>query len=176
MSEVQENALHRRGVRGLEESERLEDFEMRESLFRGKRADNGEWIEGFLVKKFDKWYIYDFDFLPYSSEITPETAGQYTGLTDKNGKKIFEGDIVRITTTVKTDWIKDENGNYKELKRTDCAIVQHDKNTGGYKLKVYNKGIYKRIAKFDLVHIGYYYGAEVIGNIHDNPELLQGDK
>ena len=160
----------------MEEGERLEDFEMRESLFRGKRADNGEWIEGFLVKKFDKWYIYDFDFLPYSSEITPETAGQYTGLTDKNGKKIFEGDIVRITTTVKTDWIKDENGNYKELKRTYCAIVQHDKNTGGYKLKVYYRGKYKRISKFDFVHIRCYYNAEVIGNIHDNPELLQGDK
>ena len=170
----------------MEESERLEDFEMREILFRGKRVDNGEWVEGFYIE--DRWgdaegkeihgILQDRIHPPFIADWIPvrvqkETVGQYTGLTDKNGKKIFEGDIVRITTTVKTDWIKDENGNYKEPKRTDCAIVQHDKNTGGYKLKVYNKGIYKRIAKFDLVHIGYYYGAEVIGNIHDNPELLK---
>lgn len=165
----------------MEESERLEDFEMREILFRGKVADEpDEWVYGYLLP--DARIIQTVEFTENKCcgvgtfQIRPETVGLYTGLTDKNGKKIFEGDIVRITTTVKTDWIKDENGNYKELKRTDCAIVQHDKNTGGYKLKVYNKGIYKRIAKFDLVHIGYYYGAEVIGNIHDNPELLQGDK
>ena len=149
MSEVQENALHRRGVRGLEEGERLEDFEMREILFRGKRADNGEWIEGFLVKKFDKWYIYDFDFLPYSSEITPETAGQYTGLTDKNGKKIFEGDIVKTTLGI-TRIVFDKCrgfGGYSDQKRKTGSLI-------------YLQGI-------DLA-LG-----EIIGNIHNNPELLK---
>lgn len=144
MSEVQENALHRRGVRGLEEGERLEDFEMRESLFRGKRADNGEWIEGFLVKKFDKWYIYDFDFLPYSSEITPETAGQYTGLTDKNGKKIFEGDIIKDRF--------DDIGQI-EYKPKYVAFIIQGWETG-----------FAFWVKKDI---------EVIGNIHDNPELLK---
>lgn len=144
MSEVQENALHRRGVRGLEESERLEDFEMRESLFRGKRADNGEWIEGFLVKKFDKWYIYDFDFLPYSSEITPETAGQYTGLTDKNGKNIFEGDIIKDRF--------DDIGQI-EYKPKYAAFIIQGWETG-----------FAFWVKKDI---------EVIGNIHDNPELLK---
>lgn len=144
MSEVQENALHRRGVRGLEESERLEDFEMRESLFRGKRADNGEWIEGFLVKKFDKWYIYDFDFLPYSSEITPETAGQYTGLTDKNGKKMFEGDIIKDRF--------DDIGQI-EYKPKYVAFIIQGWETG-----------FAFWVKKDI---------EVIGNIHDNPELLK---
>ena len=157
MSEVQENALHRRGVRGLEESERLEGFEMRESLFRGKRADNGEWIEGFLVKKFDKWYIYDFDFLPYSSEITPETASQYTGLTDKNGKKIFEGDIV-----------KEVSMHFRTMKI--------EKNIYAVEWCEFNF-TYRLIRRFDngerttyLTKCGDY---EVIGNIHDNPELLK---
>lgn len=144
MSEVQENALHRRGVRGLEEGERLEDFEMRESLFRGKRADNGEWIEGFLVKKFDKWYIYDFDFLPYSSEITPETVGQYTGMTDKNGKKMFEGDIIKDRF--------DDIGQI-EYKPKYVAFIIQGWETG-----------FAFWVKKDI---------EVIGNIHDNPELLK---
>ena len=155
---------------------------MRETLFRGKRVDNGEWVEGDFCRPsnickesigYDE-QLKQSDVLIWEDySVQPETVGQYTGLTDKNGKKIFEGDIVRITTTVKTDWIKDENGNYKEPKRTDCAIVQHDKNMGGYKLKVYYSGKYKRISKFDFVHIRCYYNAEVIGNIHDNPELLK---
>lgn len=160
MSEVQENALHRRGVRGLEESERLEDFEMRESLFRGKRADNGEWIEGFLVKKFDKWYIYDFDFLPYSSEITPETAGQYTGLTDKNGKKIFEGDIVKeVSMRFRT----------MEIEKSIFAVEWCDFDLSYRLIRRFDNGEQTTI----LTNCGDY---EVIGNIHDNPELLQGDK
>jgi hypothetical protein len=128
----------------LEEGERLEDFEMRESLFRGKRADNGEWIEGFLVKKFDKWYIYDFDFLPYSSEITPETVGQYTGLTDKKGKKMFEGDIIKDRF--------DDIGQI-EYKPKYVAFIIQGWETG-----------FAFWVKKDI---------EVIGNIHDNPELLK---
>ena len=128
----------------MEEGERLEDFEMRESLFRGKRADNGEWIEGFLVKKFDKWYIYDFDFLPYSSEITPETVGQYTGLTDKKGKKMFEGDIIKDRF--------DDIGQI-EYKPKYVAFIIQGWETG-----------FAFWVKKDI---------EVIGNIHDNPELLK---
>lgn len=144
----------------MEESERLEDFEMRESLFRGKRADNGEWIEGFLVKKFDKWYIYDFDFLPYSSEITPETAGQYTGLTDKNGKKIFEGDIVKeVSMRFRT----------MEIEKSIFAVEWCDFDLSYRLIRRFDNGEQTTI----LTNCGDY---EVIGNIHDNPELLQGDK
>lgn len=147
---------------------------MKEILFRGKRIDNGEWVEGSYAYGGESHYIIVRNGLSNQYiAVAPETVGQYTGLTDKNGKKIFEGDILSITTTVKGDWIQDDNGNYKEPKRIDHAVVKEDKNTGGYKLKVYHNGKYKRISRFTSTHIYCYYRAEVIGNIHDNSELLE---
>lgn len=128
---------------------------MREILFRGKRVDNGEWIEGDLIQSRDKTYIHPkansfrvsetgLSKLIVLREVYPETVGQYTGLTDKNGKKIFEGDIIRSNS---------ERG-YIEYYPNDCAFEVVD-----------DHGFYWLISEMSNI--------EVIGNIHDNPELLK---
>lgn len=140
---------------------------MREILFRGKRVDNGEWVEGDLLRSRGKCYIHEhidpFDYLGELSgfikmyEVIPETVGQYTGLTDKNGKKIFEGDIVR-------------NNKYGE-----------DNDTYDYYSTIFSNGSFRAQYLDNLkytpkIYDIYFEGYEVIGNIHDNPELLQEDK
>ena len=123
---------------------------MREILFRGKRTDNGEWVEGYAAMSGGTFIICD-NGLTYGGfevyEVIPETVGQYTGLTDKNGVKIFEGDIVKHYNAV-------------------------------YEISYITK--YTRFAgrNSDCIFAGIPLGnTEVIGNIHDNPELLKrGEK
>lgn len=81
---------------------------MREIIFRGKRKDNGEWVYGYYVHledihgtKTDSIYTgyadeYEGDFFPRCYEVIPETVEQYTGITDDNGTKIFDGDVIRV--------------------------------------------------------------------------------
>lgn len=123
---------------------------MREILFRGKRTDDYEWIEGSLCTTIpsdeDFYTISYFDFEGYYIEekVIPETVGQYTGLTDKNGKKIFEGDIVKGTFLGFTVPIKDY-----------VFSISWQEDVTGYRAN-------------------YFENVEVISNIHDNPELLKG--
>ena len=133
---------------------------MREILFRGKKKINDEWIYGYYFQK-QNVYAEDgnpiehciSDLPPFGAEIIPETVGQYTGLTDKSGTKIFEGDIVKIPLFV----------NCKEPK---VAVVVWNKLYANFGLEAKN-------VKTDFY---YYFGGEIeiIGNIHDNPELLKG--
>ena len=123
---------------------------MREILFRGKRTDNGEWETGsFVVIRGDcsdeQIYIAD-KMTGYNTPVIKETVGQYTGLTDKNGKKIFEGDIVRAFTRFSEIYVS--------------SVAYHD---GIFWFK--NWSWTKFLFKFEKI--------EVIGNIHDNPELLE---
>ena len=133
---------------------------MREVLFRGKRTDNGEWVEGILFNAKEDTFIiphgneYSYDpieglaFDVYGCKVDPETVGQYTGLTDKNGVRIFEGDILKAF-----------GYNY---------VIMWDSIRAMYYLR---DPVYRVTSDF------YNYcgrDLSVIGNIHDNPEILKG--
>lgn len=146
---------------------------MREILFRGKRKDNGEWVEGgsifrlmnkigehFFIPQFGEGLIatHDDNIMNIVAlenmtmyRVIPETVGQYTGLKDKNGKKIFEGDIISRKTTI-------EKRIYRILFDEGAFCYLYDRNT--FPLTDYEFGLYCE-------------DVEVIGNIHDNPELLK---
>lgn len=142
---------------------------MREYLFRGKRLDNGEWVEGFLVNVGGYCYILTgllsignghADFFKYV--VDPETVGQYTGLTDKNGKRIFEGDVVQAKTV-----------DTHEYRRTVigiglCVESKDDTPCIGVNFDYFGEQV---ILQVDMMeHL------EVIGNIHDNPEMMATEK
>ena len=121
---------------------------MRDILFKGKRVDNGEWTEGYFFKSWDKVFLLwgMTGNSPNMEEVKPETVGQYTGLKDKNEKKIFEGDIL--------------------LKGFEKVLVKWNANQCRW-------GIYSNnyeICGFNESTQGYF---EVIGNIYDNSELLE---
>ena len=145
---------------------------MREILFHGKRKDNGEWVEGFcqpVYKQPDKcfigWYERADQIIPTIRAVDPETVGQYTGKKDKKGKKIFEGHILRIQEKT----LGHIEVGIVEYKDTKFVIDVYDKNWR------YHKDIVESGELKDMqatIHLKYEY--EVIGNIHDNPELLTG--
>lgn len=138
---------------------------IRTIIFRGKRTINGEWIEGYLVKlgreSFSDPERYGIcnKAIPLCGsgvcynlkidEVIPETVGQYTGLTDKNGKKIFEGDILSYIEEIET------RSRGKETLK------------GIYEVKFEYCGF----SPLDCLACNHL---EIIGNIHDNPELLKG--
>ena len=139
----------------------------REIKFRGKRIKNGEWVYGDLLQKnsgrkvimtnLHTWGDNPDDVEPYGEYITvdPNTVGQFTGLKDKNGKEIYEGDIVKtpLLDPIFGDILADAWCN---------ALIRF--NQGSFVVSYYNShNIYLQ----DLCD-----KIELLGNIHDNPELL----
>lgn len=149
---------------------------MREIIFRGKRIDNGEWVEGYYYKMSETTYCFKEDYerkpvpehhyilqermtdwgLPNQMiqiEVDPETLCQFTGMTDKNGKKIWENDILMAHL----DELYPEDTTYETIEWGVAGWVAHEANSidGQY------------LDEFDREYF------EVVGNIFDNPELLQ---
>ena len=140
---------------------------IREILFRGKRTDNGEWVEGFYVRADHHWHKHgihkDWIICGASANggwfalhnkypVKSATVGQYTGLTDKNGKRIFEGDIVRFRTRTSTFNVSLYVRWYEETAQYIVSLMDG-------------------VRSYPMDRAWEY---EVIGNIHDNPELMGG--
>lgn len=130
----------------------------REILFKAKRKDNGEWVEGYYCKTTigNDTKPSDVIFVPFKvrrneewgwMKVDPDTICQYTGLTDKNGRKIWENDIVRCGTKLRVSW-----NHFK------ASWVLSKKGW------MYNHFFGEAVEPEDV---------EVIGNIFDNPELLE---
>ena len=133
---------------------------MREILFKAKRKDNSKWIKGYYQKRYDLlsneehliFHADSYNVWEYA-EIIPETVCQFTGLCDKNGKKIWENDILMANL----DESYPEDVTYETVEWGVAGWVTHEANSIG---RPY-------LDEFDLEHF------EVVGNIFDNPELLQ---
>lgn len=125
---------------------------MRDILFRGKRCDNGKWVEGSLyLYGEDVWIDAEYDFPSTDPwvKVDPTTIGQYTGLTAK-GKRIFEGDIVRL------EFVDAEEIGEIFWSEEWCKIAFLSPDGSAYGIDGTTE-------------------IQVIGNIHDNPELLKGE-
>lgn len=140
---------------------------MREILFRGKRVDNGGWIFGFY---FNVPEHYKSDLSGKSIiisinnglffEVRSETVGQYTGLTDKNGMKIFEGDI-----------LIDDNNWFKGL-----IVFRHIDISPDFDDSCEGSGFYAVVQRIPYRGLTYLCSSKIIGNIHDNPDLWEDEE
>ena len=136
---------------------------MREILFRGKRVDNGEWIFGWYIKYSYSGWPLKATIIPSEQaengwyehiRVIPETIGQYIGLKDKNGTGIFEGDIVKT--------------KYGRL----CYIYWFQPKEC-WDLSPINTSSNLYLKSPDEWDLWYSENLEVVGNIHDNPEMME---
>ncbi|WP_302432026.1 YopX family protein [uncultured Alistipes sp.] len=120
---------------------------MRTIKFRGKRIDNGEWVIGQLVKMWEEWHILNSDNVNTAYPVDPATVGQYTGLNDTNSREIYEGDIFQAGYFGGMDVVMWDNENTRYIGRSPQGCISY---------------------------VGREPAVKIIGNIHDNPELLKG--
>lgn len=132
---------------------------MRDIEFRGKQTDNGEWAYGYVycygwTGEEETCIVPNYASAPYSIEVDPETVGQYTGLKDKNGTKIFEGDVVKrfLLGKMYIFQIGYDNGLASFIGQAGIKFTTFDYDSAEF-----------ASAEF-----------EVVGNIYDNPELSGG--
>lgn len=144
---------------------------MRTIKFRGRSKQTGKWLYGdllwigkdvFIVPYDGDWFDFTsfdnaFRLPPDEYAVIPETIGQFTGLKDKNGKEIYERDILRVISL-----------NTDTLGESKIVQVMYDKYYAAFTVYI-GEG-----RSWSLGSTGYECEIEVIGNVHDNPELLKG--
>ena len=147
----------------------------REMLFRGKRVDNDEWLESNSINVqadiFGREHVYMGVPVKYGKhpngyyiewhEVIPETVGQYTGLPDKNGKKIFKGDLLKCESNLV--WL---------VAFEDGAFVCKDDENVTYFTFYEHREYNSKTKKYENFIPKDF---EIIGNIHDNPDFLKGE-
>lgn len=148
---------------------------MHEVLFRGKEVADGKWIEGFYSAEEYNPYSGEVEHIPriqiigkcVSLGVIPETVGQYTGLTDKNGRKIFEGDILDVSSDVAYGGVAVHRLGYFVVEFHNGCFMKSalDDPQLSFFDNAKRKGLYHFISTD--IH-------KIVGNIHDNPELLKG--
>ena len=157
---------------------------MREILFRGKRVDNGEWVDGslFIDEDYNKHEIL-VGYVNYrvAWEVIPETVGQFTGFTDNHGKRIFEGDVLRAMVNEREEsnelmefGLSDKPTKVPTGKKVEAFwSVEWKQFRGSVGWRAYGKN--RRFNCQLTPNAIFNSECEVIGNIHDNPELLKGE-
>lgn len=129
---------------------------MREILFKAKTI-SGNWVNGLLSNKDDKWYISNKAGMPFAYDVRPETICQFTGFYDKNGNGIWDNDIVNTNSNLR-------------------AQIKFGLYSNSFSTRKYNQGFYMDFMDNEYYRheLGYWAGKSVvIGNIFDNPELLE---
>lgn len=138
---------------------------MREILFKAKREDNGKWVEGNYVKKYDlsgkrHLILYVDNYVRWKCVgIDPKTLCQFTGLYDKNDKRIWENAIANTDSNV-------------------CVQIKFGKYSDRFATWKYHQGFYMAFSDkgrdFYRKELGYWHNKiEIVGNIFDNPELVK---
>lgn len=154
---------------------------MRDFLFRGKRKDNGEWVYGnYAITDTNGKQHFIFQNKAFEYEVIPETIGQYTGLTDKNGKKIFEDDILKFDDEIWSSYYTSCGTEYDSWETENYGVVGFDEDYAKYdfvKYKYNENSVEADLHENNTIEFAdFVKNLEIIGNIYDNPELLKGIK
>lgn len=159
-------------------------------LWRGKRVDNGEWVQGsYVMDAMTQEYGVEMDgfirrFNPQKHksemfEVNGETLGECTGLTDKNGKLIFEGDIFGFNDEVWSSCYTSGGTEWNSWEVKNYGVVGFDEECARFDFVKYKFGENSVEADLhenrDIEFAEFVSNLEVIGNFHDNPDLLKGE-